>query len=117
MTEDGKVRCGLCKGEKFIGEFYTAKVEFGISSFKDIWWGDPETGKQYGRPNSYCKKCNLVSQKGPHAVARLKDLVRFQQAAYVYDVNEAWLQALDEEAVRYPVETELMRLVRKAMES
>ena len=99
MTDDGKLPCGLCFVWKHIGEFYTQKVELTTSS-KYIWWGDPVTGKQYGRPNSYCKSCNLVSQRGPAAVARFKHAIASTVDTYVADVDEAWLQALEEATER-----------------
>jgi hypothetical protein len=96
MTEDGKLPCGLCQAWKYIGEFYTQPVITGLSSFRAIWYGDPVTGKQYGRPNSYCKKCNVVSQKGPEAIAAYRRKV-VREAHLVTDVDEAWLQAHEED--------------------
>lgn len=62
----------MCGEGVYIWNYYTLEV-YEDTSFKDIWWGDPETGKQYGKPKSYCRPCNQISTKGKEAVARHKE--------------------------------------------
>ena len=111
MTDDGKVPCGLCKQWLYIAEYYCLPIDQD-SPVRDIWWGDPITGKQYGRPKSYCKKCNSATSGGKSKLRQYTSTLKL-----VHDVREAWLQAIEEDARRYPAETELMAMFRKVYES
>jgi len=71
VDDYGRIECGLCEEWIHISGFYTRPVLDG-ASMKDIWWGDPDTGKQYGQPKSYCRACNYVAQKGWKAVMERK---------------------------------------------
>jgi hypothetical protein len=108
MTEDGELQCTLCKEWKYIGEFYTLKVYEGLTPFKEVWYGDPVTGKQFGRPNSYCKKCNLISQKGSEAVAKKRAEVA-ERLGLEEAAREPWVPHM---ATKAELEAEAARIER-----
>lgn len=100
MTETGEIPCGLCGEWLFIGAFYSLEVVEGVTAAKDIWWGDPVTGKQYGRPKSYCRICNQVSQKGPEAVRKYREAMVTRNELREHDIRKAELAAHREKWTR-----------------
>lgn len=92
MTDGGKLPCGLCKVWLPITEFYTLPVKED-TPIKDIWWGDPITRKQYGRPKSYCKACNNQTSKGRNAFLEYQAKVRKAEDTRIHDIDRAETKA------------------------
>jgi hypothetical protein len=99
MTEDGETPCGLCKQWLHITEFYTKPVK-GDTPSKDIWWGDPVTGKQYGQPKSYCRACNRETTRGRNRFHNYMMLVESRNETRIHDLETAWYKAHQENARR-----------------
>jgi hypothetical protein len=109
MTDDGKIPCGLCKQWLYIGEFYCLPVDEGTRAH-DIWWGDPNSGRQFGRPKSYCKACNRATTRGKKTFqeymktletsesTRITDPVRAESKAYIERARRMWNEAHPDQA-------------------
>lgn len=66
MDDEGRLLCGSCGESYYIWNFYTIPVFKDLTPAKDIWF--ESNGILYGRPKSYCRKCNRIAQKGKDAL-------------------------------------------------
>ena len=75
IDRNGKLECPLCNTWKHISEFRCRTLIAGEARIEDIWF--EEDGKEYGRPDGYCKPCASKRAQGPEVLARyLEDLRR-----------------------------------------
>jgi len=94
------VVCGLCGEWVYIWNYYTLEVIDDITFTNDIWWVDPTTMKKYGRPKSYCRKCNLVAQKGKEAIDIWRTVCTNRRLNRIDDPARAERKAYTEQAQR-----------------
>lgn len=99
LTDDGKLPCGLCKMWLPITSFYTQPVHEDTPS-KYIWWGDPVTGKQYGRPKSYCRVCNRRTVNGKDKFNDYVEKLKTSDKTRIHDIDKAETKAYFERARR-----------------
>jgi hypothetical protein len=66
VTPDGNLYCIACQSWVHIKLWSTSRV-FDDSDPADIWYVDPDTHRQYGKPSGYCRKCYSRRTQGSAA--------------------------------------------------
>lgn len=112
VDDDGRVQCGLCGEGVYIWNYYCLPVTE-ETPFSDIWWGDPTTLKQYGRPNSYCRACNRISQKGKEATHEWREVCIYRRRKRIDDPKAAYDEA--HKSLEDDFKAETHRMMLKAM--
>lgn len=62
INDNGELWCKVCERWRHISTYRTREVIPGFTRIEDIWY--EENGKEYGRPDGYCKPCSSKKAQG-----------------------------------------------------
>ena len=80
ITDDGKLLCPLCDRWVDIEGYSTRRLlGEGLDDVSDIWF--EREGKNFGRPQGYCRPCMSAASQGLGAKRALQEAVRKEKEA------------------------------------
>jgi hypothetical protein len=104
IDETGHLLCKVCERWQHISQYRTLEVIEGLTRLEDIWY--EEDGKEYGRPDGYCRPCASKRAQGPQALAKyLEELRTKAQEVVIPDEVKAAMAAILREYAGMPGST------------
>jgi hypothetical protein len=98
VSQAGEVFCTVCQSWKSLRDFRCHKlIGNGEDNPNDIWWQDPNNGREFGRPDGYCRACSSKKTQGPVAMRKYLEALGLDKVTW-RDRWQAEQDKMDEEA-------------------